>query len=69
MSRTRFRVNLTLYSCLNVKELRARNRREIVGSSPVAVTYTNQNVKRTTNDSGELPISEAKAAAASWAQK
>ena len=29
MSRTRFRVNPTLYSCLNVKELFARSSREI----------------------------------------
>ena len=29
MSRTRFRANSTLYSCLNVKELLARSRRKI----------------------------------------
>ena len=44
MSSTRFRLNLHLYNCLNVKELLARNRRDIwslnEGSSPVAVTLT-----------------------------
>ena len=39
MSRTRFRWS-TLHSCVNVKKLLARSRREIRSLSPVAVTLT-----------------------------